>query len=843
MIEPEFNISLPARYRLEGIIGSGGMGTVFHAYDRLRLQSVALKHMLHIQTALQSINRTESKDLLTALTREFRTLATLRHPHIVSVLDYGLDGAGYPFFTMEFLHSGRSFSGEGADDHGKLNLIVQLLQALAYVHRRGIVHRDLKPSNILITEGQVKVLDFGLSIRAGQSESPSGTPQYVAPETLNQEQIRPAADLFTVGVLLYKLFTGKFPFDAITAHDFIRKIMNESPIFPREGLPPALEPLLKRLLDRNPNNRYADARDVILAINAAMGTDFPVETLATRESLIGAAEFVGRESELETLRQAVQKTLNREGCTWLIGGESGVGKSRLVDELSVEAWTNGFDVHSGQATTEGETTFGIWRDTVRALLLERSLPNEDNAILGTLDLPGMPSAPALPSPELRARLEEILTDLFQNHPRPLLVILEDLQWAGDDSLSLLAHLAAQVTQHPVMFVGTYRHEKDLHPKLREIPRINLPRLDDGAISVMVQAMTGGENPTLVQWLQKESEGNAFFLTEMVRTMAKNISDLRAIKDTQTLESLPERIRASLGERLNQIPESARNILEIAALAGREINLALMNHLAPDSEKALREAAEHYVTEWQNSTWRFSHDKLREQIINRLDDAQKSRLHRRLAEGLEVLHNTDSHGRQYVPGLALHWEGAGEPDLARPYLLILAQEAFRVAAFDDALGYIERAVQEVETRETLPDEAARQIMDAYYSRFYLYRQSEERALLAGEFEAALRLAEKTKLPDLFLRAYQLGADTGSLTYNPQLAQHYARLMLEYALPNSGEAVLAQYRLSQGLRAEHKWEEATQAAEIGLEMLERYLKGGERWHGWSFSTALYNYFLMP
>jgi len=181
------------RYQLLTALGAGGMGAVYLALDRLAGETVALKRV-SIPTyddddpTLAALMA--GPDPALALAREFEALASLRHPNIIAVHDYGFDaleGASepQPFFTMELLPSSVALlkAGYPLPFEGRANLWLQLLHALAYLHRRGFTHGDLKPENVLVTrEGMVKVLDFGLALRAGQSlETTTGTRAYMAP--------------------------------------------------------------------------------------------------------------------------------------------------------------------------------------------------------------------------------------------------------------------------------------------------------------------------------------------------------------------------------------------------------------------------------------------------------------------------------------------------------------------------------------------------------------------------------------------------------------------------------------------------------------------------------------
>ena len=218
------------------------MGRVYRALDRLRGTEVALKQLL-VAPSHRAVDDTGSEhspprhhiceipllgggtlrlgsdsddweqkasaEGLSALAEEFRTLTTLRHPNVISVLDYGFDAAGQPFYTMELLVQAEPLLqfAHGRPLKQQLELVIQVLHALTYLHRRGIVHRDLTPSNVLVVSGPegplVKVLDFGLAIDAerGNTTSAAGTLLYMAPEIFHGEPASVASDLYAIGAM------------------------------------------------------------------------------------------------------------------------------------------------------------------------------------------------------------------------------------------------------------------------------------------------------------------------------------------------------------------------------------------------------------------------------------------------------------------------------------------------------------------------------------------------------------------------------------------------------------------------------------------------------------------
>jgi eukaryotic-like serine/threonine-protein kinase len=165
------------RYQVLEILGQGGMGVVYKALDRLTGETIALKQVRVASSDLQFASKNSENDGAMAIAMEFRVLAGLRHPHIVAVLDYGFDAQHFPFYTMQLLRDGKPVTDYGLmlDSAGKVHLLVDMLQAVAYLHRRRIIHRDLKPGNVLVTpDGIVRVMDFGLALPTDQSRSGQG---------------------------------------------------------------------------------------------------------------------------------------------------------------------------------------------------------------------------------------------------------------------------------------------------------------------------------------------------------------------------------------------------------------------------------------------------------------------------------------------------------------------------------------------------------------------------------------------------------------------------------------------------------------------------------------------
>ena len=214
--------TINGRYLLHEEIGRGGMGVVYRATDRLTGDIVALKqiNVTLKGAAISTSSEFTPEAVQLAFAQEFQILASLRHPHIISVLDYGFDTQSEPFFTMDYLQEAMSVQEAAAklDLDAKCGFIIQSLQALTYLHRHGVLHRDIKPSNILVNNGRVHLADFGLSATEQQhSQLSGGTLLYMAPEVYRDHQTYDfRSDLYSLGMIMYQLFAGYHPFDRLS---------------------------------------------------------------------------------------------------------------------------------------------------------------------------------------------------------------------------------------------------------------------------------------------------------------------------------------------------------------------------------------------------------------------------------------------------------------------------------------------------------------------------------------------------------------------------------------------------------------------------------------------------
>ena len=330
------------RYQVKEFLGEGGKKRVYLAQDTLLDRDVAF-----------AIIKTEGLDEAgrTRVSREAQAMGRLgSHPHIVTVFDLG-DHEGQPYMVTELMGGG-DVEGiiDSAPDHRLpldqvVDVAVETCRGLEFAHAKGIVHRDLKPGNVLLTaDGTAKIGDFGLAVAVDRSRLTQegmmvGTVSYMPPEQAMGGEVTGKADLYSLGAMLYEMVTGRPPFLGDDSVAIIGQHINTPPVAPtwhNPGCPPAMEALVLRLLEKDPDSRPASAGEVLHALEAIdleAGPEPSTQEPQVQTPVYGRT-FVGRESELRQLHTAFDTAMSGEGALVMVVGEPGIGKTSLCEQLA-----------------------------------------------------------------------------------------------------------------------------------------------------------------------------------------------------------------------------------------------------------------------------------------------------------------------------------------------------------------------------------------------------------------------------------------------------------------------------------------------------------------------------
>jgi tetratricopeptide (TPR) repeat protein/predicted Ser/Thr protein kinase len=712
-----------AGYRVEALLGRGGMGVVYRALDLALDRPVALK--------ILSPELAEDVRFRERFLTESRLAASLDHPNIVPVYDAGEVG-GELYIAMRYVEGSdlkRLLAGGPLAKERAVALVSQVARALDAAHERGLVHRDVKPSNVLIDEREhVYLADFGLSRRLGEAGAALGVAQslgtvdYVSPEQIRGEQADGRADLYSLGCLLYECLAGKPPFVRSSDAATLFAHLEEEP----PGLP-QLDKVMSTALAKEPDDRYQSGHELV---EAARWPVFAEER----------GPFVGRDRELERLRDAVDDALAGHGRLVMLVGEPGIGKTQTAIELGRYAVERGARVLWGRCYEgEGAPSYWPWVQAIRAYVGVCD-PGLLHAELG-----GGAAALAEVVPELREGLTElrpppVLADEKQARFRfldslasflrrvadrqPLMLVLDDLHAADAGSLMVLEFVAHEVTGTHLLLVGTYRDIElgrghPLSQTLAELTReqlferVLLGGLTERDVERFLAATVGVDPPEeLVRTVHRQTEGNPLFVTEIVRLLDQEgkLTPEAITESRDWSVRVPEGVREVIGRRLDRLSPSCNEILRLASVIGREFGLDQLAKLprGPSDEKLLEAVEEalaaRVVEELPGAAgrFRFTHALVQEVLAAELSTTRRARLHAVIADALEDVYGDDAEA--HAAELAYHFAEAATVEKLIRYSRLAGEQAYTAHAYEDAIAHFQRALTAKEGKP-MDDETA------------------------------------------------------------------------------------------------------------------------------------------
>lgn len=613
-----------------------------------------------------------------------------------------------------------------------LTIVRSLCVPLSYLHGEGIVHRDIKPENILIThDNTAKLVDFGLMAQySGRvnrealviDASSSGTACYMAPEQIRGEFVDGRADIYSLGCILYELLVGIPPFVG-HPHVILNGHLTEVPIAPSElnpFLPRELDKLISRLLEKNPKHRIGYADAVAAALDSLGATKKILLQSPKPRNYLNRSSFIGRDEEYSSLCQFLNLTREKKGKLVLIGGDSGSGKTRLVMELGKVAVNRDMYVITGECRQMSIRSLEAFKDPLQLIAdrcRERGL-DYTNRIFGDRgpvlsvyepsiqDLPGQENVPVpekLTDEAARLRLFRNLSQTLAAFAseKPVVFILDDLQWADDLSTEFLLFLlrSSFFHQFPVIIIGTYRSEEidDSFAEIKtnsDVSHIDLARLSDEATGdIVCEMLSVPKLPyEFKKYLLSLAEGNPFFVAEFLRTgveegllfrddlghwQIQKETGLLSGQDSDKVLPLPETLHDLIFRRMSGIPDVARQVLKVAAVAGREIGMDLlfrtMNSEIEIIWAAIEELRVRKILENPTTfTLRFSHNTMQKAVYSIIDKEERFSIHETLAKSIELLYADQI--EEFSADLAYHYKEAEDTEKACPYFLKAARRA-------------------------------------------------------------------------------------------------------------------------------------------------------------------------
>jgi predicted ATPase len=741
-----------ASYEILGLLGRGGMGVVYKA------RQLSLNRLVALKLLPQECSR--DSWWLGRFRREGRIASALNHPHICTVYDSG-DAGGRPFLSMELIEGEtlEALAGRRPGVAELVRLVRQAARALAAAHAAGVVHRDIKPQNLMVrADGIVKVLDFGLARRlpGGATPGPAppgagtsplagmggtdpgarlGTLLYMSPEQARSEPMGTATDVFSLGIVLYELATRQHPFDADSEAGVLGNIMHEEPVPPSRlnvDVPAPLEGLILRMLAKDPGLRPTAAE-----VEAALAElDGGAVGGLRRPPGPGCHPSVGRSEELAALLEGFEAAAAGRGSLVCVTGEPGLGKTTLIEGfLEVLADSGRLCSVARGRCPERLAGAEAYLPLLEALESLRHGPDGASAtqvmrlVAPTwyAQLAAPPGSPAEAKGASQERLKREFSALLQalSRLRPLVLFLDDIQWADLSTTDMLAYLGGQCGARRVLVLLAYRPAElalGRHPlgpvKLelqarglcREVPVGPLGRAD--VERYLTLRFPGHEFPEeFVALAYQRTEGHPLFLVDLLEYLCDRgaltaaggrWALARALPDLQP--KLPKSVRGLIERMIGRLDGDQHQLLTAASVQGHEFDAAVVAQVlglgSADVEKRLAVLHRVHAFVWPlrehvfpdgtiTQRYAFAHGLYQNALYAALPPGRRGALSAAVADALVGCHGDQS--ARLAAELAFLYEAAPDPARAAHYFRLAAEGAAGVYAHREAVALARRGL--------------------------------------------------------------------------------------------------------------------------------------------------------
>jgi serine/threonine protein kinase/tetratricopeptide (TPR) repeat protein len=746
------------RYEIRALLGSGGMGQVYRAHDAGLGREVALKVIRRAVLGDESA--------LDRLLREATLASALNHPNIVTIYETGVERSDR-YIAMELIEGAtlRQLAAQGLALARIVGIARQVAEGLAVAHAAQIVHRDIKPDNVMVRpDGYVKVLDFGLArvqpdafggstgIAATGAQTEAGlilgTIGYMAPEQARGETVTAEADVFSLGVVLYELVTGRHPFAAASQLGTLHALLWDTPEPPsllNPELPRPIDQLIVEMLQKDLRLRPG-ASEVMyrlaLAHDSNVATALSSVTVPARPRA-AVANVVGREHELDALSHEFERAVRGKARLVVVSGEAGAGKTTLIEAFVRQLEERGEPARVGRGrcserlagseaylpvlealdSLQKNEQLGSLSRLIRALApswyAQLMPPSDNDSSAARLAADTAGGSQERLKREIGALLEEI------GRIQPVILWFDDVHWADPSTTDLIGYLARRLDTTRLLIVATGRPSElaqARHPFLslkldlmaRGLCREIVPSyLDEASIDRYIALQFPEHNfpPGLARLIHDRTDGNPLFMSDLLRDLRRRQTiqqkDGRWIVNEQLssiAHDLPESVRSLIQRKLDALDDADRRLLNAASVQGMDFDSVIVaGALQIDDEdvevRLERLERDHALVQFVREMelpnraltlgYRFAHHVYQNACFDALRATRKAALSRTIAERLAQRYGDGP--CDCLADIAVLFEVARDHIRAAEYWNRAAQVAARLYAHDEAARLAQRGL--------------------------------------------------------------------------------------------------------------------------------------------------------
>jgi PAS domain S-box-containing protein len=679
------------------------------------------------------------------------------HSNVIKVCETG-EAKNFPYIVTEHLN-GDSLSdlfkiGKSFNIGIALDILVQAAEGLKYLHSQNVLHRDLRPSNIFLRRGGeghgIKLMNFALPsfLNWKEIKKEEGILEnfgYLSPETTGMLKKEPdeRSDLYSLGIICYQLLTGEYPYSAKGIAELLHQhtaLYPRKPCLINNDIPPILEEIVFKLINKDPESRYQSADGLLYDIKRLQSKEevFILGEKDQKKKISPYAQFEGREPELQKISSLLNIAKADNGTVCMISGEAGSGKTRLLEEIKRMVALQGGLVIGGRCTNQqNKPPFQPFQEALDAYIknleyldseareqeisrIKNRMGNLSQIVIrfypGMRQILGEVKDPVYLDPDREnQRFTMVLSELFHHlagDSKPYLFYIEDLHWADESTMHLFREMTHKINGSNMLLIATCRKSEMPKENLINMPmeKIDLNPFELKELRHLTASILGEKEEfteKITAYLMEKTGGNPLFFINFLINLVKEKTliwkDGHWEEDWDKIKKItaPESMIDIILKRIRNLPEKLYEMLSLCSAIGREFEIELLVALGSfKQEEMIRlidEAISLQLLEKYDENGKkkvaFIHNRIWETFYEKMEINQKKILHAQIAEFLEKRHLRNEENVLY--NLVYHYEKAENKNKTLEYIIPLADQLKYSYAHEEALHYYLAGIKALE----------------------------------------------------------------------------------------------------------------------------------------------------